>query len=349
MRLERTFNPDDLSMQNMESPICMPIGFVHFLAQSETLQQVLDTVAEWINRIFNSDRASITLYENDDHLKVYSFSGNKAIPAEFLVPIHQAFVGRAFKKQQLMICDDVTQSDEVDCVMLASNGMGTCMDAPLMHGKVCLGTLNVAHHQTHTYTNEQAAQLQCIANWIALNIALHIQIMKMEHLATTDDLTGIPNRREFMRQIESRLTEYRTQGIDFHVAILDLDNFKSLNDRFGHDAGDKSLIHAVNTIQSHLLDCDLLARVGGEEFAIVLRSRSSQEALNTLETIRNALETTTIQHSGRDMSFTASIGVTQVCSLDDSFEPLVKRADLALYKAKETGRNRVEVHKTEEN
>ncbi|MGU3845089.1 GGDEF domain-containing protein, partial [Vibrio diabolicus] len=130
------------------------------------------------------------------------------------------------------------------------------------------------------------------------------QIMKMEHLATTDDLTGIPNRREFMRQIESRLTEYRTQGIDFHVAILDLDNFKSLNDRFGHDAGDKSLIHAVNTIQSHLLDCDLLARVGGEEFAIVLRSRSSQEALNTLETIRNALETTTIQHSGRDMSFT---------------------------------------------
>lgn len=67
LRLERTFNPDDLSMQNMESPICMPIGFVHFLAQSETLQQVLDTVAEWINRIFNSDRASITLYENNDH------------------------------------------------------------------------------------------------------------------------------------------------------------------------------------------------------------------------------------------------------------------------------------------
>ncbi|EPP5330829.1 GAF domain-containing protein, partial [Vibrio alginolyticus] len=115
MRLERTFNPDDLSMQNMESPICMPIGFVHFLAQSETLQQVLDTVAEWINRIFNSDRASITLYENNDHLKVYSFSGSKAIPAEFLVPIHQAFVGRVFKKQQLMICDDVTQSDEIDC------------------------------------------------------------------------------------------------------------------------------------------------------------------------------------------------------------------------------------------
>ncbi|HGS5506374.1 TPA: GGDEF domain-containing protein, partial [Vibrio parahaemolyticus] len=86
MRLERTFDPNDLSTQNMERPICLPIGFVHFLAQSQTLQQVLDTVAEWINRIFESDRTSITLYENSDYLKVYSFSGNKAIPADFLVP-----------------------------------------------------------------------------------------------------------------------------------------------------------------------------------------------------------------------------------------------------------------------
>ncbi|MDW2095081.1 GGDEF domain-containing protein, partial [Vibrio sp. 1866] len=140
---------------------------------------------------------------------------------------------------------------------------------------------------------------------------------------------------------------FRTQGIKFHVAILDLDNFKKLNDKFGHDAGDKSLIHAANTIKGHLRECDLLARVGGEEFAIVLRSRSSQEAMDTLETIRNALETTTIRYSGRDMTFTASIGVTQVCGLDDSFEPLVKRADLALYKAKETGRNRVEINHSE--
>ncbi|EJX1328937.1 GGDEF domain-containing protein, partial [Vibrio parahaemolyticus] len=66
MRLERTFDPNDLSTQNMERPICLPIGFVHFLAQSQTLQQVLDTVAEWINRIFESDRTSITLYENSD-------------------------------------------------------------------------------------------------------------------------------------------------------------------------------------------------------------------------------------------------------------------------------------------
>jgi diguanylate cyclase (GGDEF)-like protein len=330
----------------MDRPICLPVGFVHFLAQSETLQQVLDTVAEWISRIFESDRASITLYENRDYLKVYSFSGNKAIPTDFLVPIDQSFVGRVFTDQQLIICDDVSQYDEVDCVMLSSSGMGTCMDAPLMHGKSCLGTLNVAHKNTFFYTKEQASQLQCIANWIALNIALHLQIMQMEHLAKTDDLTGIPNRREFMREIECRLSEYRTQGIKFHVAILDLDHFKQLNDKFGHDAGDKSLIHVVNTIKEHLRDYDLLARVGGEEFAIVLRRHSSQEALDTLETIRNALESKVFTHSGLDMTITASIGVTQVCGMDNTFEPLIKRADLALYKAKETGRNRVEVNQS---
>lgn len=347
MIFERTFSPNDLSTQNMDSPICLPLGFVHFLAQSETLQQVLDTVAEWISRIFESDRASITLYENSDYLKVYSFAGNKAIPTDFLVPINQSVVGRVFNNKQLIICDDVSQSDDLDCVMLSSNGMGTCMDSPLMHGKSCLGTLNVAHKKTHFYTKEQASQLQCIANWIALNIALHVQIMQMEHLAKTDDLTGIPNRREFMREIECRLSEYRTQGIQFHVAILDLDHFKKLNDKFGHDAGDKSLIHAVNTIKDHIRDDDLLARVGGEEFAIVLRRNSSQEALDTLETIRDALENAVLTHSGLDITITASIGVTQVCGMDNTFEPLIKRADLALYKAKETGRNRVEVNQSE--
>ena len=347
MIFERTFSPNDLSTQNMDSPICLPLGFVHFLAQSETLQQVLDTVAEWISRIFESDRASITLYENSDYLKVYSFAGNKAIPTDFLVPINQSVVGRVFNNKQLIICDDVSQSDDLDCVMLSSNGMGTCMDSPLMHGKSCLGTLNVAHKKTHFYTKEQASQLQCIANWIALNIALHVQIMQMEHLAKTDDLTGIPNRREFMREIECRLSEYRTQGIQFHVAILDLDHFKKLNDKFGHDAGDKSLIHAVNTIKDHIRDDDLLARVGGEEFAIVLRRNSSQEALDSLETIRDALENAVLTHSGLDITITASIGVTQVCGMDNTFEPLIKRADLALYKAKETGRNRVEVNQSE--
>ncbi|MCQ6508127.1 GAF domain-containing protein, partial [Vibrio parahaemolyticus] len=77
--------------------------------------------------------------------------------------IDQAFVGRVFKNQQQIICDDVSQSDEIDSVRLTSSGMGTCMDEPLMHGQMCLGTLNVAQQQTHFYTKEQAAQLQSIA------------------------------------------------------------------------------------------------------------------------------------------------------------------------------------------
>lgn len=168
-----------------------------FLAQSQTLQQVLDTVAEWINRIFESDRTSITLYENSDYLKVYSFSGNKAIPADFLVPIDQAFVGRVFKNQQLIICDDVSQSDELDCVMLTSSGMGTCMDAPLMHGQMCLGTLNVAHHQTHFLYQGTSS-----------TVAMHCQLDSVEHCtAYSDHENGAPrhHRRSYWHSKPQRV------------------------------------------------------------------------------------------------------------------------------------------------
>ena len=141
---ERSFTPSQLSGFDGAHSIQLPVDFIHDLSKADSLQAVLDTIAYWISHVFDADRASITLQDTEEYLKLYSISGNHAIPMDFKIPIGQTFVGRVFAQSQLIICDVLAQSDELDCKMLSEHGMGTCMDAPMIHNGVCIGTLNVA-------------------------------------------------------------------------------------------------------------------------------------------------------------------------------------------------------------
>lgn len=197
---ERSFTPSQLSGFDGAHSIQLPVDFIHDLSKADSLQAVLDTIAYWISHVFDADRASITLQDTEEYLKLYSISGNHAIPMDFKILIGQTFVGRVFAQSQLIICDDLAQSDELDCKMLSEHGMGTCMDAPMIHNGVCIGTLNVADQRKHHYTLQQAILLQSLATWLALNIKLHLQVQEMAVLASTDELTGTFNRRVFVQE-----------------------------------------------------------------------------------------------------------------------------------------------------
>lgn len=197
---ERSFTPSQLSGFDGVHSIQLPVDFIHDLSKADSLQAVLDTIAYWISHVFDADRASITLQDTEEYLKLYSISGNHAILMDFKIPIGQTFVGRVFACAKLIICDDLSQSDELDCRMLSEHGMETCMDAPMIHNGVCIGTLNVADQRKHHYTLQQAILLQSLATWLALNIKLHLQVQEMVVLASTDELTGTFNRREFVQE-----------------------------------------------------------------------------------------------------------------------------------------------------
>ncbi|ELO1779345.1 sensor domain-containing diguanylate cyclase [Vibrio fluvialis] len=340
---ERVIELGEHTRRSSSNTICFPVDFVHHLAKSRTLQNVLDTVATWIHHIFDAERVSITLADGKEYLKLYTISGNQAIPIDFRMPIEGSFVGRVFKNKTLIICDDVTLSDEIDCKMLGEYGLNTCMDAPLISGDSCIGTLNVAHKHKNYYRLEDAEKLQCIANWISINIALHLQLVELELLATTDELTGSFNRRCFIKELKERLNDYHQKEEAFFVAILDLDEFKKLNDSYGHDMGDKALQYSVDIIDAQLGDDDLLARIGGEEFGIIMSNSSMDEALACLEKIRAAIASFSIDCEGQQIHFTASIGLAKVDKDDSNIDLLVKRADMALYDAKGSGRNRIAI------
>lgn len=338
---ERSFDPSQLSGFDGAYSIQLPVDFIHDLSNADTLQTALDTIAYWISHVLDADRASITLQDTTEYLKLYSISGNQAIPLDFKIPIQQTFVGRVFTESRLIICDDLSQSDELDCKMLSEHGMGTCMDAPMMHNGVCIGTLNVADSRKHHYTLQQAVLLQSLATWLALNIKLHLQVQEMEVLASTDELTGTFNRRVFIQESTQTMHLFSKSRVPFSIGILDIDHFKQLNDCYGHTAGDYVLKKMACQIRNILRDQDFLARIGGEEFAIILPACLGDEAMRVFKQIRASIEAMEVIYEQEILCFTVSIGVAEVGQCDADAEDVFKRADKALYCAKEAGRNRI--------
>jgi len=161
--------------------------------------------------------------------------------------------------------------------------------------------------------------------------------------ATHDFLTGLANRQHFQEQFEIELARSKRYGRSGALLLLDLDHFKRVNDRFGHDAGDQVLKDMAGLVQNRLRTADTFARWGGEEFCILLPETGRAEAFEVAERIRCAVEGHAFgPESGRPIRITLSIGLTGIDAEVDRLETIMRRADEALYRAKRAGRNRAE-------
>jgi diguanylate cyclase (GGDEF)-like protein len=157
-------------------------------------------------------------------------------------------------------------------------------------------------------------------------------------------LTGVWNRRFFQMQFRQVLAASVRFGRTFSVLMLDLDEFKSVNDRFGHQRGDATLIEFTRRVNTSLREVDTFARYGGEEFVCLLPETDYEGALTTAEKIRDATKSEAFGEPGEDpLSVTVSIGIASYPLHGRSFSALIEAADQALYRAKQEGRDRVVV------
>lgn len=154
----------------------------------------------------------------------------------------------------------------------------------------------------------------------------------------TDMLTGVANRRAFVQRTELALKEARDSSV---LAVIDLDHFKSINDQFGHQAGDRALVEFARTVKNRLPHDVLFGRIGGEEFAVFIPETPGRSAPVLLDDLRSGVENAAIQSQGRPLPLTVSIGGATIEKAGTNFDNLVAAADCALYAAKEEGRNRV--------
>jgi len=184
----------------------------------------------------------------------------------------------------------------------------------------------------------ELGELAAAFNDMATRIAA--QKAALTEVAISDPLTGLHNRRSFEVRLAEEVERTRRSQVPFALLLLDLDHSKQVNDRFGHQAGDQALQAVASVLEQQLRAVDLPARIGGEEFAVLLPDTAGQGALDTAERLRAAIATRPIAHEGATIAVTASIGVACCSAHADTSEGLLRVADLALYQAKRAGRNR---------
>jgi diguanylate cyclase (GGDEF)-like protein/PAS domain S-box-containing protein len=198
-----------------------------------------------------------------------------------------------------------------------------------------LGVLHATGPEGKPLDPGQVAQLTALATQAGARIGTVRAFEKTQLQASTDALTGLSNRRTVERELRTMIKD----GRPFALALADLDHFKQLNDRHGHEAGDRSLRVFAQVAGHALRDNDLIARWGGEEFMIVLSDLDRHQALKVLERIRGGLSEA---HAGGHPSFTVSFGLTD-SGKAETLEQLLHLADLGLYASKQAGRDRITI------
>jgi diguanylate cyclase (GGDEF)-like protein len=176
---------------------------------------------------------------------------------------------------------------------------------------------------------------------LRLVVQVNLAEEKLRTLSITDELTGAYNRRHFIdlaRQVHARAQRYDEI---FSIAILDIDDFKGINDTYGHLVGDQALIQVARICRENIRLPDIFARYGGDEFVFLFSATGKEKAHTCLERILEDISNNPIQHDGRKMRIQVCIGLAEYSNKEFLIDDLLREADMALYQAKHTGKNKV--------
>jgi diguanylate cyclase (GGDEF)-like protein/PAS domain S-box-containing protein len=167
---------------------------------------------------------------------------------------------------------------------------------------------------------------------------------ELKRLATTDALTGLNNRHQLYKLSDAEIKRSKRTNSPLSAMLIDADFFKKINDTYGHKAGDKVLISLANCFLSLAREIDICGRLGGEEFVIVLPETSTKAAINMARRLQAAVRDLVIKDEGNTINITVSIGITAMFPGEEDLDTIIHRADMALYKAKETGRDKIIIY-----
>lgn len=320
-----------LTMNQTMQPLC--VAAVHEVASTCDLAAVL----LWVS---SSDEKRLELMGSvgvNRHgatvLKVLDTSSGMSCVAELVANSRHSFCARSVYDNLL-----TSELESKFCYLKP----GPILVLPLVIGDRLLGVLELIGKERDTAMNNDHELYFTIAEHLALALNSAILFENVERLATVDPLTGIANHRSMQEFLHKRVNEAQRIQQELAVIMLDVDHFRQFNEEEGHDAGDEVLKSVVEVLKASVRPYDMAARYGGEEFTIVMPGIGRDMAMRVAERIREKVEALSyVTRSGRVRHVTASLGVSIFPTSSRDAAGVLKAADLALYKAKRSGRNKV--------
>lgn len=214
---------------------------------------------------------------------------------------------------------------------------------PVIKNNNIMGVIITGHTENNLFSREDIRFMRSICNQISMAIENAVLYEKLNKLANTDCLTGLYNRSFFQKNFDSIISGLADEKV-VAVAMLDIDDFKAINDKYGHDAGDRVLVGLSDVVGGLIRKDDIFVRYGGEEFVLIMQNITRDKSIERLNQIREVIKSATFEHGRNRLSITVSIGVSYLEKDGDTREAIIKKADLALYVAKKNGKDRVEVY-----
>lgn len=311
------------------------------------IQEVLSTAVDHIGNGFGLSRCQVLRSDKDDRIDVYEYhsptvgSAKELLLAKSGVIFTRAALGHKTPQTLDYPTNGIANGDDCDPEFLKTLGMRSGLTVPIVIRERTLGVLFLQDcERPREWSIDDIALLGSLADNLAVaieNAELHLEI---ERQAVTDGLTGVANRRSFNDSLSKEFERAKRYEQPLSLVVIDLDFLKKINDTYGHMTGDEA-IKAIGTVLAQSSrSIDLTARYGGEEFCVLLPNTGIEMAEQLAERLRRLIRKTHVEGPG---VLSASLGVASYPLHADTPDALFLRADEALYRAKQDGRNRVKV------
>lgn len=319
------------------------------------IQSIVEIIHDEINKLVETDYFGIAVYEKAKNHAMYYFVGeNLQLVETFQVneSVNDSFGAYCINNKKDIIIGnsekEYAQYIENEPIELKEeqdeekSHMLSIIYTPMIVNGNVVGLMTVQSRKENTYNQNDLHTIKILANYSAIAIQNAKSYSRVEELATYDNLTKFLTRSEIIRIGEIIYNKYSVSNSRFSVTMIDIDNFKSINDSYGHVLGDRALSMVSETIKRCIRNTDFIGRYGGDEFLLICPGLREPEAVDVAERIRASVESKLYNlGDGEIISITISLGVHEYSEDDKSFIDVVKFADKNLYMAKRNNKNMV--------
>jgi len=316
------------------------------VSQTLNLGELLDSVLDTVLMVMGVEVGGIFLL--DKQTSKLLLKTHRGMSPEFarrveVVSIGDGFIGKVAKLGKPILAEDVSADSKLSWMRKMGGGIQSFAAVPIMAKEKILAVMGVGSRKHREFPDWEMLMVDTIANQIGMAIENAQLYEHALELAFTDGLTGLYNRRYIMEQIEREFIRAQRSKAPLSLIMVDLDELKAINDRFGHHEGDGFLKEVARIVKVNTRASDVAARWGGDEFMLLAPGTDSRSASKIAERIRAQVERYKIKVEGEEVGITVSAGIVSYPAHASVVEELLKKADEAMYNAKRGGKNQSSV------